>query len=145
MAPWIVFSITAVIFFIAEIFTPTTFFLNFATSAIICAIFGIFIDNYNVLIPIFTALSILFILFLRPLLNLKSSPNNKEEFENQYQDKQATALTDINFNSGRISIFDETWEARTLSEDASEIKQNAKVIIVHQDNLTMFVKEKGKK
>ncbi len=145
MAPWIVFLIAAIIFFIIEIFTSTMFFLNFATSAIICAIFGIFIDNYDVLIPLFTALSIIFILFLKPLLNLKTNSNQTHDFEIQYINKQATATTDITSSSGRINLYDEDWEARTLSEDAPEIKKGSKVIIIRNDNLTMYVAKKGKK
>lgn len=145
MAPWIVFLIVAIIFFIIEIFTSTMFFLNFATSAIICAIFGAFIDNYNVLIPFFTALSILFILFLKPILNIKMNKSKEHDFEIQYINKQATAITDITSSSGRINLYDEDWEARTLSDDAPEIKKGSKVIIIRNDNLTMFVEEKGKK
>ena len=80
MAPWILFLIAAIGFFIAEIFTPTMFFLNFAASAIICAFFGFFIDSYNVLIPFFAILSILFILFLRPLLNINPMKHKEKSF-----------------------------------------------------------------
>ncbi len=145
MAPWILFLIVAIGFFIAEIFTPTMFFLNFAASAIICAIFGFFIDNYNVLIPFFAILSILFILFLRPLLNINPQKHKEQKFESQYIKQQATALTDINFFSGRLSIYDEDWEARTLSETAPEIKKGSKVVIIRHNDLTMFVEKKGKK
>lgn len=145
MAPWIVFLIIAILFFITEIFTTTMFFLNFATSAIICSIFGIFIDNYDVLIPLFTALSIIFILFLKPLLNLKTNSNQTHDFESQYINKQALAVTNINFDSGRINIYDEDWEARTLSEDVPEIKKGTPVIIIRHNNLTMYVAKKGKK
>ena len=145
MAPWILFLIAAIGFFIAEIFTPTMFFLNFAASAIICAFFGFFIDSYNVLIPFFAILSILFILFLRPLLNINPMKHKEKSFESQYVKQQATATTDISFFSGRISIYDEDWEARTLSEDAPEIKKGSKVTIIRHNDLTMFVEKKGKK
>ena len=102
-------------------------------------------DNYNVLIPIFTILSILFILFLRPLLNINPKHDKEHSFESQYIGKIATAITDISAFSGRLKIYDENWEARTLGEDAPEIKKGAKVKIVRHDDLTMFVEKKGRK
>ena len=145
MSAWLVFLIVAILFFMAEIYTPTMFFLNFALASIVCALLGIFIDNYNALIPIFTVLSIIFILFLRPLLNINPKADKEHEFESQYIGKTATATTDINFFSGRLKIYDEDWEARTLSEDAPEIKKGAKVTITRHNDLTMFVQKPEKK
>ena len=71
MSAWLVFLIVAVIFFFVEIYTPTMFFLNFALASLICAFLGIFTSNYNLLVPVFVILSIVFILFLRPLLNIR--------------------------------------------------------------------------
>lgn len=145
MSAWIAFLIVAVIFFIIEIYTPTMIFMNFSFAAIICAILGIFSDNFNILIPIFVILSILFLLFLRPLFNINPSKAIQNKFESQYIGKQATAITNINAFSGRIKIYDEDWEARTLSEDVAEIKKGAKVTIVRHDDLTMFIEKKGAK
>lgn len=145
MSTWITFLIIAVIFFIVEIYTPTMIFMNFSFAAIICAVLGIFSDNYNVLIPIFVILSILFLLFLRPLFNINPNKEKENKFESQYIGKQATAITNINAFSGRIKIYDEDWEARTISEDAEEIKKGAKVNIIRHDDLTMFVEKKGAK
>lgn len=77
MSAWIVFLIIALVCFIIEIYTPTMFFLNFAVAGAVCAVLSLITDNYNVLIPIFTILSILFILFLRPLLNI--NPKHDKE------------------------------------------------------------------
>ena len=71
--------------------------------------------------------------------------HKEKSFESQYVKQQATATTDISFFSGRISIYDEDWEARTLSEDAPEIKKGSKVTIIRHNDLTMFVEKKGKK
>ena len=145
MSAWLIFLIISVIFFFVEIYTPTMFFLNFALASIICAIFGIFTNNYNVLIPIFVILSIVFILFLRPLLNINPRKTAEKKFESPYIGQQATAITEINAFSGRIQIYDENWEARVVDEDAPEIKKDSKVTIVRHDDLTMFVEKKGKK
>ena len=145
MSAWIVFLIISLICFIAEIYTPTMFFLNFAVAGIVCTILALITDNYNILVPIFTILSILFILFLRPLLNINPKKEKEHTFESQYIGKTATAITDINAFSGRLKIYDEDWEARTADEAAAEIKKGSKVTIIRHDDLTMFVEKKGKK
>lgn len=145
MSAWIVFLIISLICFIAEIYTPTMFFLNFAIAGIVCTVLALLTDNYNVLVPIFTILSILFILFLRPLLNINPKKEKEHTFESQYIGKTATAITDINAFSGRLKIYDEDWEARTADEAAAEIKKGSKVTIIRHDDLTMFVEKKGKK
>lgn len=145
MSAWIVFLIISLICFIAEIYTPTMFFLNFAIAGIVCTVLALLTDNYNVLVPIFTILSILFILFLRPLLNINPKKEKEHTFESQYIGKVATAITDINAFSGRLKIYDEDWEARTTNESAPEIKKGSKVTILRHDDLTMYVEKKGKK
>lgn len=145
MSPFIVFLIIALIFFMIEIYTPTMFFLNFALAAAICAIFATGIENYDILVPIFVTLSILFLLFLRPLFNLTPQKNAEKSFESPYVGKVATAITEINFFTGRAKIYDEDWEARTLSEDAPIIKKGSPITIIRHDDLTLFVEKKGKK
>lgn len=145
MSAWIIFLIIALVCFIAEIYTPTMFFMNFAIAGIVCAVLGLMTDNYNVLIPIFTILSIIFILFLRPILNINPKRDKEHSFESQYIGKIATAVSDITAFSGRLTIYDEEWEARTATEDAPEIKKGSKVKIVRHDDLTMFIEKKGRK
>ena len=145
MSAWLVFLIVAVIFFFVEIYTPTMFFLNFALASLICAFLGIFTSNYNLLVPVFVILSIVFILFLRPLLNIRPQKTASKKFESQYIGQQATAITDITAFSGRIQIYDENWEARLADENNNDIKKGAKVNIVRHDDLTMYVEKKGRK
>lgn len=145
MSAWIIFLIIALVCFIAEIYTPTMFFMNFAIAGIVCAVLGLMTDNYNILVPIFTILSIIFILFLRPILNINPKRDKEHSFESQYIGKIATAVSDISAFSGRLTVYDEEWEARTATEDAPEIKKGSKVKIVRHDDLTMFVEKKGRK
>lgn len=106
---------------------------------------ALFTENYNILVPIFTALSIIFVLFLRPLLNINPNKEKKHSFESQYIGQTATAITDISAFSGRLKIYDEDWEARTSEDNNTEIKKGSKVKIVSHNDLTMFVEKKGKK
>ncbi len=145
MSAWIIFLIISLVCFVIEIYTPTMFFLNFVIAGIVCSLLGLFTENYNILIPIFTILSILFILFLRPLLNINPNREKKHYFESQYIGKTGTAITDINAFSGRLKIYDEDWEARTVNEESSTISKGSKVKIISHNDLTMFVEKKGKK
>ncbi len=148
MSAWIVFLIVALVFFIAEIYTPTMFFLNFSAAAVLCSGFALMTDRYDILIPIFAVLSILFIIFLRPFLNINPKKSKEHDFESQYIGKQATVLSEISAFSGRINIYDENWEARLANPDLPNIEKGHKVKIIRHDNLTMYVEPvstKGKK
>lgn len=143
MSAWIVFLIVALLFFMAEIYTPTMFFLNFAIASVCCSLLSLITENYNILIPIFVVLSIIFILFLRPLININPHKEKKEYFESQYIGKNATVIKPINAFSGRIEIFDENWEARLSDPNDKEIAAGEMVKITRHDDLTMYVKKSG--
>ena len=145
MATWIVFLIIALLFFIAEIYTPTMFFLNFSIASILCALFSLITDNYNVLIPLFVVFSILSIIFLRPFLNINPNKEKSQYFESQYVGKEAKTITEITPFSGRITIYDENWEARLNDENAKPIAKGRKVNIIRHSDLIMYVEVKGKK
>ena len=80
MSAWIIFLIIALICFIAEIYAPTMFFMNFALAGVVCALLGLLTYNYNILITIFTILSIICLLFLRPLLHLNPKHDKEHIF-----------------------------------------------------------------
>ncbi len=145
MATWIVFLIVALLFFIAEIYTPTMFFLNFSIASICCALFSLIIDSYNILIPLFVVLSLLSIIFLRPFLNINPNKEKSQYFESQYIGKEATTISEITPFSGRITIYDENWEARLNDENTKPITKGKKVTIIRHTDLIMYVELKGKK
>ena len=94
------------------------------------------------------ALSVVFLLFLRPLFNLNPKKSAESSLDSQYIGKQAVAITNISPFSGRITIYDEDWEARLADERATEIQKGEKVKILRHDDLTMYVEKmttKGKK
>jgi membrane protein implicated in regulation of membrane protease activity len=145
MATWIVFLIIALLFFIAEIYTPTMFFLNFSIASVCCALFSLIIDSYNILIPLFAVLSILSILFLRPFLNINPNKEKSQYFESQYIGAEGKTITEVSAHSGRITVYDENWEARLNDENAKPIAKGKKVSIIRHTDLIMYVEVKGKK
>ena len=128
-------------FLIAEIFIPTTFFLSMSIGAFVTALFAVWFVSKIVLIPIFAIVSLLSLLILKPFLAKYRNVNAENEtgVEGKYIGKKAKALTNINQNSGTISIYGERWDARTLEND--EIEENAEVTIVKNDSLIMYVKK----
>ncbi len=128
-------------FLIAEIFIPTTFFLSMSIGAFVTALFAVWFVSKIVLIPVFAIVSLLSLLLLKPFLAKYRNHNAENEtgVEGKYIGKKAKALTNINQNSGTISIYGERWDARTLEND--EIEENAEVTIVKNDSLIMYVKK----
>lgn len=128
-------------FLIAEIFIPTTFFLSMSIGAFVTALFAVWFVSKIVLIPVFAIVSLLSLLILKPFLAKYRNVNAENEtgVEGKYIGKKAKALTNINQNSGTISIYGERWDARTLEND--EIEENAEVTIVKNDSLIMYVKK----
>lgn len=148
MSIFINFMIIALIFFMVEIYTPTMLFINFALASAICALLGFFIHSMNILIPIFVILSILFLIFLRPLFNINPNKTAEKSIDSPYIGKQAITISNVNAFSGRIRVYDEDWEARTLTEAAPNIDKGENVKIIRHDDLTMYVEkleQKGKK
>lgn len=137
MAFWQILIIAGIIFLIIEIFTPVLFFLNFALACFLTAILGVFVADWNVLIPIFVLFSAVFLLFLRPLLIKTRTIGQKTGVEEKYIGKIAKVTDTIKSNSGVISIYNERWEAR--SNNGEEIPIGTDVKIIRNESLIFFV------
>lgn len=126
---WETFTIAGLIFIILEMVVPSMFFLNLAVAAIITALAAIWIANWTVLIIIFTVLSIVSILFLRPLLiKNKKDKESQTGMESKYIGKIVKAIEPITKFSGAITIYDERWEARVDSDETIPVGSEVKII-----------------
>ena len=128
-------------FLIAEIFMPAMFFLSMSIGAFVTAIIAIWFTSKTVLIPVFTVVSLVSLLFLKPFLAKYRNENAENEtgVEGKYIGKKAKTLTNVNKISGTISIYGERWDARTVDDE--EIEENSEVIIVKNESLLMYVKK----
>lgn len=138
MLSWHVWAGLGFIFLILEMTVPAMFFLNFAISAFITAILSIYILNWTCNIIIFVILSLISLIFLRPLLVKKPDKSQETGMTAKYIGKSAKVLETVTPNSGVITIYDERWEARA----DREIPKGAEVIIERNDSLVMYVKER---
>lgn len=137
---WETFTIAGLIFIILEMLVPSMFFLNLAVAAIITALTAIWITNWSVLIIIFAVLSIVSILFLRPLLiKNKKDKESQTGMESKYIGKIVKVIEPISKFSGAITIYDERWEARVDSDET--IPVGSEVKIVKNESLVLTVEK----
>lgn len=135
MELWQIFSIVGLSFVILEMFTPSMFFLNFGIAAFITAGISLWLTNLTALIIIFVALSLVLLLFLRPLLMKKNL--NVKKADDAYIGKIAKVTKNVSSADGTISIYDERWDARSLNGEL--IEEGAEVRIVKNESIIMFV------
>lgn len=138
MQYWQLLVITGVIFIIIEIFTPMMFFLNLALACFLTAVVALFITDWNILIPVFVAFSAFLLMFLRPIL-IRSRGNGKSTgVEAKYIGKIAKVVETVTSTGGVVSIYDERWNARSIS--GGEIPVGSEVKIVRNESLLLYVK-----
>ena len=135
---WSIFVIAGLGFIILEMIIPTMFFLNLALAGLITAVFALFVHNLVYLILIFVCLSILSVVFLRPLLLRHKITKDKETgMEGKYIGKIVEVIEPINKFSGAITIYDERWEARCDTDEPIPI--GSKVKIIKNESLVLTV------
>lgn len=135
---WQIFAVVGLICLILEMTIPTMFFLNFAVAAFITAACSIYIYEVTALIIIFATVSLISLLFLRPLLVKKTHKSQETGIVAKYIGKTAKVIDTITPEKGAISIYDERWEARA----DHEIPTGKEVIIERNESLVMYVKER---
>ncbi len=137
---WQILLCVGLAFLILEMFTPTMFFLNFAISALICAILSFFTTNLMILITIFCILSVILIFTLRPLL-MKNIQSKKLStgMDSKYIGKTVKVIEDTDKNNGAISIYDERWQARNVDEGIIEKGSTAE--IVSYESIVMYIRK----
>ena len=141
MEYWQLLLITGIIFIIIEMFTPVMFFLNLALACFLTALVALFIFDWNILVPVFVVFSVIFLLFLRPLLIGVRNKDQKTGVEEKYIGKIAKVTDTITSTSGVISIYNERWEAR--SNTGEEIPEGSEVKIVRNESLVLYVEKEA--
>ncbi len=134
---WYVWAVAGLVFLILEMLIPSMFFLNFSAAAFIVAICSVYITDLTALVIIFTAISLISLLFLRPLLVKKTHISQETGINAKYIGKTAKVIEPVTDKSGVISIYDERWQARTTD---GEIPSGSNVVIERNESLVMFVR-----
>ena len=140
MVLWEIFAIVGLISVILEMIVPSMFFLNLALSGFVTAVLALFIDSWIYLTVIFVVLSIISILFLRPiLLKHKESKEQETGMQGKYIGKIVKVIEPVTKYSGAITIYDERWEARVDGDETIEV--GAEVKIVKNESLVLTVEK----
>ena len=138
MALWELFAIVGLACLILEMVVPSMFFLNLAAAGFLTAIIAVFFHSSIYLTLIFVGLSIVSVLFLRPvLLRHKITKDEETGMEGKYIGKIVKVKEPVGKFSGAITIYDERWEARCESEEI--IPEGNEVRIVKYDSLVLTV------
>ena len=138
---WEIFTIAGLVFIILEMLVPSMFFLNLAIAAVITALVAVWISNWITLTIIFVLLSIVSIVFLRPILiKDKRSKETQTGMESKYIGKVVKVIEPITKFSGAITIYDERWEARIDNNDET-ITVGNEVKIVKNEGLVLTVEK----
>lgn len=141
MEIWIWFLIIAIVSVVIEIFIPTMFCINFAFAGVLTAIISIFWSVGLLYLSIlFCVLSLISIIFIRPILSRMLKKESKGDFHDQYIGKVVKCIEPINMQAGAVTIYDERWEAR-LAEEGEEIPQGQDVRIIKNDSLVLYVEK----
>ena len=137
---WMIFIIISIIAIIVEIFIPTMFCINFAIAGVITAIVSIFWGTLSNLFILFAVLSLLSIIFIKPILQNLLKKENNADFASQYIGKIVKVIEPVTTTSGAVMIYEERWEARAEYE-AEPIPVDSDVKIIKNDSLILFVEK----
>lgn len=138
MEIWQIWCSIGLILLLLEMFTPALFFINLAIAAFFSAIFAYLGYSFLTQTIVFSILAILCISFLRPFMLQKIKNNGKKTgIEDKYIGHQAKVVHDVTATSGRIALYGEEWDARSVNDDL--IPQGSFVKILKNESLIMYV------
>ena len=136
---WMFYIVLAIIAVLVEIFAPAFFCINFAFAGIITAAISVFFGDFYTTLSIFIALSVLSIMFVKPILIKYFKKNTGTDFNEQYIGKIVKVIEPVSCNNGAVTIYDERWEARV--KDNEVIDTGCDVKITGHDSLILFVEK----
>ncbi len=136
---WQMLLLVGAIFLIIEMLTPVLFFLNLALAAFATAAASLYTHDINVLITYFVGFSLLFLIFLRPMLVRTRENGKKTGVEEKYFGQIAKVEQTVTSSNGVVTIYGERWSARSITGE--EIPVGEDVRIVRNESLILFVEK----
>jgi membrane protein implicated in regulation of membrane protease activity len=139
MEMWIVWLVIAVVFLIVETLTVEIVSIWFTAASIVSMILSLCNLDLPWQIGAFAVVSILLIVFTRPLVTKYLQTNESKTNVESLIGNIATVTKDILPNDrGEVKVKGQYWLA--ISSDNKEIKQNAKVSILAIEGAKLIVK-----
>ncbi len=135
---WPVWLIISGIFFVAEIFTTGFLIFWFGIGAIFALLVSIFIDSILIQTIVFIVVSVILMIFTRPLVNRiisikETVPTNIYTIKN----KEGYVIDDLNNidYSGKVKVNGELWSATS----DTDLKKGTKIKVIDVDGVKLKV------
>ena len=112
------------------------FFLNLGLACFIAALPAALGWDLMYQVLTFAVFAAVFLLWLRPFLIQKKNGDKPETIE-MYAGKTAKVIETVTSENGRIAVFGEEWQAKSLNGEVIEKGSYAK--IVKNDSIVMYV------
>ena len=138
MSLWQIWCIAGIVLCITEIFTPAMFLLNLGFACFVAAISAALGVSSLIQVIVFAVFSAVFIMWLRPLLIKKKVSDTPETVE-MYIGKTAKVIEKVSKNEGRIAVFGEEWQTKSINDE--EFLPGDDVKIVKNDSIAMYVEK----
>lgn len=142
MPLWLIWLLAAAFLFLIEILSFHFVAVIFSLGAIVAGIVGVFTDNIVVQLSVFVLVSLLSLVFARPLLQKLFKINQEVVPSSVDAVKGVVALVtkEITATENGIVTFDgQTWTAKSLTGDAFEV--NEKVLVDKIEGVKVLVKK----
>ena len=137
---WLVWLVIAAVLFVGEILTAGFLLLWFAIAAVVALFVSFFTTNLFIQILIFLIVSIILLIFTRPLLSKYTNGDNTITNSNAIIGKTAIVTEDISLlnSTGQINVDGEIWSAKTMDPNLT-IPKGSKVEIIGIDGVKACV------
>ncbi len=137
---WLVWLVIAAVLFVGEILTAGFLLLWFAIAAVVAMFVSFITTNLFIQILIFLIVSVLLLIFTRPLLSKYTNKDNTITNSNAIIGKTAIVTEDISLlnSTGQINVDGEIWSAKTMDPNLI-IPKGSKVEIIGIDGVKACV------
>ena len=137
---WLVWLVIAGALFVGEILTAGFLLLWFAIAAVIAMLVSFVTTNLFIQVLVFVIVSILLLIFTRPLLSKYVKSNNTITNSNAIIGKMAIVTEEISFlnSTGQINVDGEVWSAKTMDPNLT-IPKGSRVEIIGIDGVKACV------
>jgi len=145
LALWQIWLIAATVLAAVEIISTTFFMLWFAIGAVVASITALMGATLVVQSSIFLLVSLLLVLFTRPLVEkfIKAKNNEVQTNVDGLAGRTGFCLESIpaEFGGGLVKLGGEIWSA--VSIDGKEIMKGEQVKVIRVEGVTLFVEKLG--
>ena len=130
---WIICGLLLVII---EFFSPTMFFLTLGLACFITSLFAYVGLGGIIQACIFLFSALFLLLFVKPIFS--SIYKNESNIESKYIGHTVKVIKRTDKSDGRITIYGEDWQAKSLNPDVVfEVGEEAKII--KNESLIMYI------